>query len=178
MSLHDFAVRFGPIALAIACCFDARAQENVTAVVTPGGEIVYYSTSVMVPQASDKIPLGVAYSELEEAVDKNAGMKDFFTSNPDLYVTTGLGDPLLTVNPNTGNVEAASAAADFAMWAAEPGNRLDTNTFLSNLAASLLDQTQKMTCLISVRPTTVEGTVSVGIVSFSANWDISKLCTE
>jgi hypothetical protein len=178
MSSSNVSVWFGATILVIACSLDAHAQQDVTAVVTPSGEIVYYSMSGQIPPIPDQRRMAEPPPELEAALARNAGMKDFFANNPDLYVTTGLGDPLYTWNPNTGDVEAASAAADPGiMKSGWWGEQLDTDTFLRNLARNLFDQTKEMACQISVHPTTVEGTVSVGIVSFSANWDLGQLCT-
>lgn len=119
--------------------------------------------------------IGEQYDGLSAALDKNMRLKDFFAQNPDFYVTTGYADPIYSWNPQTGIVEAAAGPGS---TTAARGPQIDTETFLAKLAVSLFGQTREMACQIVVRPNTVEGTVSVGVVSFSANWDIGELCKE
>jgi hypothetical protein len=58
------------------------------------------------------------------------------------------------------------------------GQRLDTDQFLRNLGEQILEHSRRMSCQMHFRPQTVQGSVSVGVVAFSASWDTKEFCSN
>ena len=159
--------------------FAQQLHPPVQAVITEAGTIEYFTVTPPDPATDSELR-----ESFEDAVKTNLGMKDYMTKHPETEVLVGSGKTYYGMKGDQIQTAGYEAQPAFTYAGAQPagfleqvfGNKLDKGVFLASLASDLLEQVKTLSCGVGVVPETVEGSVNLGIISFTATWDTQKLC--
>jgi len=187
--------------LVFSCCTfvvlfgsQLRAQgldTSVKAVIDSQGNIEYYV--VHPPKRSSKtIKMANVFVKeaLKLAVEGNMGMKDLFNEYPNARLIAGKEDAYFSVGMEQGGTAVYDGTigygghTEFPGWGgktiflaqAEALKALPKSKFLNNLAKELFNHAKTIACGLSVRPDAIEGSADLGVIEFSAKWEMKNLC--